>query len=100
MLRTALMWFSVLLMLGGLVASASGSAGALVMSFWGFVLFAAVLFERWRYRKPAVTGVGWQNTDERFVDPETGQLTQVIYNPRTGDRLYMPVVEGDKDTPL
>jgi hypothetical protein len=96
MLRTALMWFAVLLMLGGLVASASGAPGALVTSFWGVVLFAAVLFERWRYRKTPATGDGWQSTDERFIDPETGRLTQVIYNPKTGDRVYQPISEDDK----
>jgi hypothetical protein len=95
MLRTALMWFAVLLMVGGLLASASGSPAALVTSFWGFVLFAAVLFERWRYRKTPAAGGAWQHTGERFVDPETGRLTQVLYNPKTGDRVYQPVIEDD-----
>jgi hypothetical protein len=100
MLRSALMVFAVLLILAGFFGSITGAQGGLIMSFWGFVLLAAVLFERWRYRRTAGTARGeWQPTDERFVDPETGKLTQVIYNPQTGDRLYQPVAGEQQSSP-
>jgi hypothetical protein len=99
MLRKALLSFGVLLTFGGLISSISGWQGALVMTFWGLVLVAAVVFERWRYRKtPGAAESDWQETEERFVDPETGVLTQVMYDPRTGDRRYRPVA-GDEKSP-
>jgi hypothetical protein len=97
-LRIALMVFAAVLTGTGLVRSALGDPGAFVMTIWGIVLLTATVFERWRYQRTAKgSKTGWQDTDERFVDPESGKLTKVIYNPRTGERLYMPVI-GD-DTP-
>jgi hypothetical protein len=97
MLRTALKVIAVMLMAAGIIASLLGAHGAFVMSLWGVVLLAAMLFERWRYRQGGGTAQGeWRDTDERFVDPETGLLTQVMYNPRTGDRRYRPVLDDEK----
>lgn len=31
----------------------------------------------------------WQATDERFVDPETGRLVTVWFDPETGRRRYV-----------
>lgn len=55
------------------------------------ILLIAVLAERGRYRPPS-SGVeqGWQRTAERFQDPTTGRWTVVEYNPRTGERRYVP----------
>ncbi len=90
---------AVLLVLAGIVASVSGAQGALVMTFWGLILFAAVMLERWRYRKASTERPSeWRDTNERFVDPETGQLTQVMYDPRTGDRRYRPVIDDEKSS--
>jgi hypothetical protein len=97
MLRSALLLFGVLLTMAGLIAAIGGWQGAFVMTFWGLVLVAAVVFERWRYQKTSGAAPSeWQDTEERFVDPETGQLTQVMYNPRTGDRRYRPAIGDDK----
>jgi hypothetical protein len=46
------------------------------------------LVERWRYQgltddRP---GRNWQATPERFVDPQTGRLVTVFFNPATGER--------------
>jgi len=50
------------------------------------------VFERWRYQRSDDAGGGeWQETDERFVDPETGREVQVLYQPSTGKRRYLPV---------
>ncbi len=34
-------------------------------------------------------GPGWRPTDEKFVDPETGGLVTVWYDPATGERRYV-----------
>jgi hypothetical protein len=54
-------------------------------------LFVGLLIERWRY-KPLTEprpGPDWQATEERFVDPETGKLVTVYFNPATGERRYV-----------
>jgi hypothetical protein len=34
-------------------------------------------------------GSGWRATDERFVDPETGKLVTVWFDPASGERRYV-----------
>lgn len=92
MLRKALLGFACVLMAGGVYCMLAGDAHAWPMAAWGLVLLLAVLFERWRYARHAETGSGeWKETDERFVDPESGRLMQVFYQPATGERRYEPV---------
>ena len=58
----------------------------------GCVLIGAIVFERWRYRPSIDRSKGlWQPTGERFVDPSTGRLVDVFYNPDTGERDYVEV---------
>jgi hypothetical protein len=57
----------------------------------GLVLLFALVVERWRY-KPVTggaPGAGWVPTNERFVDPESGKLVTVFYQPATGERRYV-----------
>jgi len=57
----------------------------------GLVLLFALVIERWRY-KPVTgrpPGAGWVGTNERFVDPESGKLVTVFYQPATGERRYV-----------
>lgn len=57
----------------------------------GLVLLIGTLFERWRYRRLEDVPRGdWQSTGERFVDPSTGEPVQVLFNPHTGERRYVP----------
>jgi hypothetical protein len=39
-------------------------------------------------------GGNWRPTDEKFVDPETGRLVTVWFDPVTGDRKYVSDGEG------
>ncbi len=32
---------------------------------------------------------GWKPTDERFVDPDTGKLVTVWFDPKSGERRYV-----------
>ncbi len=65
----------------------------------GIILVSAVLLERKRYRAQVDRTQGlWHPTGERFVDPTTGRLVEVFYNPATGERDYKEVTR--KWTPL
>jgi membrane protein implicated in regulation of membrane protease activity len=61
------------------------------------VVLVAAIFEARRYRarvSSASSTAGWQDTDEKFVDPTTGRLMRVRYNPATGERDYVEVGPG------
>ena len=90
---------AALLVIGGvmLAAAAFGALtgwrlGAIIpLALWGAILAGGVLVERWRYPLLADDRPGrdWQATPERFVDPESGRLVTVFFNPATGDRRYV-----------
>lgn len=61
-------------------------------AFGAAVVLLAALFEARRYRARVSGAAGWQDTEERFIDPTTGRLMRVRYNSRTGERDY---VESD-----
>ena len=92
MLRKAILAYGVLAIVVGILLLVAGIGLGIViyLLLQGIVVLAALLFERGRYQ-PRVTESGeWQETEERFVDPSTGQLMKVRYNPRTGARDYVP----------
>jgi hypothetical protein len=91
MLRKALIAVGALLMLAGIVdvLAGVGSSSLLPLAI-GAILVAGVIFEPWRYKKiVSEPEAGWQRTGERFVDPETGRLTEVYYDGATGRRHYV-----------
>ncbi|MGM9482085.1 hypothetical protein ACS5PN_12935 [Roseateles sp. NT4] len=91
MLRTLLLIVALAVGVIGLGAHLAGHRDAMPAALWGFAIAVAVLVERWRYRsRNAGVDGDWQKTEERFVDPESGQTLQVLYNPRTGERRYEP----------
>ena len=62
---------------------------AIYLFIEGGILVIAVLFEPWRYLPSVNRSKGhWQATGERFVDPASGKLVEVFYNPETGERDY------------
>jgi hypothetical protein len=74
------------------VALALGDvAAAAGLAVWAAVLLGGVAIERWRYKRLGTTpaGAGWQTTGERFLDPESGLLVTVYFNPTTGERRYV-----------
>jgi hypothetical protein len=91
----------VLYVLGGLMLVGAGIAvlaGVMVallpqLIFGGLLLVVGLAIERWRY-KPLLRGgldPRWQDTGERFVDPGSGQLTAVYFDPQRGERHYVAV---------
>jgi hypothetical protein len=62
----------------------------------GALLVGAVFLERKGYRPRVDRARGeWRATGERFVDPTTGRMMEVRYNPATGERDYVEVKPGD-----
>jgi hypothetical protein len=98
MLRNALLVFALCVAGAGYVLVTTVDRHAWPMAVWGSVLVLVILLERWRYSH-AHTHSGsddsWTLTDEQFIDPETGKLTQVFYNAATGERRY---VASDEDS--
>jgi hypothetical protein len=89
MLRTGLFIVALTVCVIGLAARLAGHHEATPFAIWGGAIAAAVWLERWRYKaRDTAEDAGWQPTDERFIDPESGQPVQVFYNPRTGERRY------------
>jgi hypothetical protein len=92
MLRTGLLIVAGLVLLIAFAALITGHPEAQAPAIWGGLLFLAVLVERWRYKaRHGPLSADWVKTDERFVDPESGHLTQVFYNPKSGERRYEAV---------
>jgi hypothetical protein len=57
------------------------------LAIFGVLILVGTFLEG-RYRSNRSGGASWQPTGERFVDPSTGALTEVTYNPQTGERSY------------
>ena len=91
MLRKVLLGFACVLAISGVFGLLEGETHAWPMAFWGLMLVLAIVFERWRYSPRDELSTGeWQETEERFVDSESGRLMQVFYQPTTGERQYVP----------
>ena len=94
-LRRAVLGLGVLALLFGVVLVVFGHAPAdgLQLIVLGAVVLLGVTLEARRYRGRAGSG-RWQSTSERFVDPSTGRLMEVQYDPSTGERRYVDVGPG------
>ena len=92
-LRAALIAIGLALMVAAVAFARAGCGLGLTLrlALPGLLLVGAVLFERWRYKRLASgrPGPEWVETDERFVDPESGNLVTVYYHPPTGERRYV-----------
>ena len=63
----------------------------LPIGWYAAILLVLAIFEVGRYR-PRVNRASptWQRTNERFIDPSTGEATTVYYDPASGKRDYRP----------
>ncbi len=92
MLRTVVIAASsILTCVGiGLIAYGFPAPGWQVL-IMGVLVLIGTLFERWRYRRIEQPPAGhWQRTGEEFIDPSTGEPVEVMFDPRTGERSYVP----------
>ena len=111
--RIIVVFFCVLFLVGGVILAVQlpgqgGIISGLVLVVMGVGGIGAIAFERMRYRSesaepvtqppsraggdPAGTALppGFRRTDERFLDPSTGVLMRVWFDPATGERRYVP----------
>jgi hypothetical protein len=63
---------------------------------WLAVIIAVVLvwafFRKGGYKRDPLTappGPGWVRTEERFVDPSSGETLEVWFDPKSGERAYV-----------
>ena len=98
MLRNGLLAVGVLGLFAGVVLIVAGQYDVGFRALIGSgVLTVGVGFERWRYVRSLTSPEGrWQRTGERFLDPTTYRLTDVYYNPDTGERDYRPAEDDDR----
>jgi hypothetical protein len=86
---------ATLLCVCGLAVLASGAGPAMLIV--GAIALVSVLLER-SYgrvvRRPL--GENWRPTDEKFVDPDSGELVTVWMDPATGERRYVAEPASDK----
>ena len=94
-MRSVLLWLSGLTCAALALVALFGDGQMRVQLGWLAgqlaLLFAALAFERFRYRPldAARPGQGFAATDECFVDPETGAPVRVWFNAATGERRYV-----------
>lgn len=92
MLRNVLMLLALgALGIGALCLVLGADSPGYMFLIWGAILFAAVVYERFRYKPVArgAPGPGWERTGERFVDAESGKTITVYVEPRSGERQYV-----------
>ena len=91
MLRAILILIGLALLACGLLAVRFYGVAGFPPLAAGALLLLGTLFEG-RYRPRVRSGSdGWEPTGERFIDPGTGKLVDVVYNPKTGEREYKDV---------
>lgn len=61
------------------------------LSIGAGIVLLGLLFEARRYlsRLSDPDSSRWQLTDEKFIDPTTGHLMQVRFDPQSGERDYV-----------
>lgn len=86
-----------LLLVGAVIAAVTGVFVMLLpqLLFGGVLLVVGLAIERWRYKPLLRTGPDprWKDTGERFIDPGSGQLTAVYFDPQLGERHYVVIDE-------
>jgi hypothetical protein len=86
-----------MLLVGSLIGIALG-VPLYALTIMSGLFLLGLLFERFVYQPLRHTkpGEGWQATQERFVDPSSGELVTVWFNVAKGERRYV----ADGEPPL
>lgn len=94
-LRTAVLALGVLYLVGAVVLFVKSRSGLIIGGYLvivGALLVGSIVFEQQRYRPRRKSAQGaWELTGERFVDPTSGRLMEVRFDPSTGAREYVDV---------
>jgi hypothetical protein len=84
-----------LLAAGGAALAFHAYGAALYLFVTGGAYSAGVMFERWRYSPPPPRIGNWHSTGERFLDPASGKMVEVYFNPETGERHYRQQIDKE-----
>ena len=90
-LRTVLLVIGCLLLALSVLELIDGKSGSLPLAVVGAGMVLVTLFERVGYKptEHGQPGLNWQPTEERFVDPVTGEKVTVFVRQGTGERRYV-----------
>ena len=89
MLRAFVAAIGWLLVLAGVLMLFSPDRSGLPLVIVGVLVVLSLFFEgRYRGTKIEAPANAWEPTGEKFIDPGTGKLVQVDYDPQTGERNY------------
>ena len=91
MLRNVVLVIALACLGGGMLGVLAGGPGFWGLLIWGVIFTLGTLYERVRYKQlaTAAPGAGWERTNERFVDEETGKMVTVYIEKKTGERQYV-----------
>ena len=88
MLRAVIGAIGGLCALAGLLLTVAPPHSGWFLIVIGVLIVLSLIFEG-RYRNANVTArTTWQPTGEKFIDPGSGKLVEVDYDPKTGERRY------------
>ena len=83
----ALILGAVVTILGMLLWRTGGNPMIFVLGV--LIIIAAALEPIYGRANGKPRGATWRATDERFIDPETGKLVTVWFDPASGERRYV-----------
>ena len=90
MLRLVCIVISLGLLLVTLTAALFGSPVVWPGIITPLVVLLGLVFERWRYAKlQSHAPSRFEATDERFADPESGNIVEVYFDRESGERRYI-----------
>jgi hypothetical protein len=87
MLRGVIGAIGALCAVAGLLLLLSPSRSGLFLIIIGALIVLSLIFEG-RYRAASSNAQSWQSTGEKFIDPGSGEVIEVDYDPQTGERRY------------
>ena len=67
--------------------------GGLLVVVLIWALFRSGGYKRTPLERPP--GPDWQQSDERFVDPSSGEVLEVWFQPNSGERAYVRAGNSD-----
>jgi len=91
MLRSVVLGTAIVILAACAFAAVAGAVGLWVPLIWCAIVVLGIAIERYRYKalRRDAPGAGWQRTNERFVDDETGKTVTVYIETQTGERQYV-----------